>query len=283
MQQVADDAGLGRHRAFANAGGVSLGHADHAVNAVGCDAGAGAHAAGGGVGRGDVRVGAVIDVEECALCALEKDAFFCRRGVVQHLHGVGHVRLEAASGLEDALHRALDRERFCAERLEKGVVTLDALLQLFGKTFRVEDAAHAQADAVDLVAVSRADAAQGGAEFALALERLACGVECLVVREHHVCGVADVQPTGGIDAGFFQAVDLLQQADGVDDDAVADDAGGAFAEDAGGDEVQDVFGPADDDGVAGVGAALGAHDDVGLRGQEVDDLALALVAPLGAH
>ena len=54
------------------------------------------------------------------------------------------------------------------------------------------------------------------------------------------------------------------------------------AQDAGGDEVQDVFRAADDDGVAGVVAALGADDDVGLLGEDVDDLAFAFVAPLGA-
>ena len=37
-----------------------------------------------------------------------------------------------------------------------------------------------------------------------------------------------------------------------------------------------------DDRVAGVVAALEADDDVGLLGEQVDDLALALVAPLGA-
>ena len=65
--------------------------------------------------------------------------------------------------------------------------------------------------------------------------------------------------------------------------AVADDAGGAPAKDTGGDEVQDVFGSADDDRVASVGAALGSHDDVSLLGQEIDDLALTLVAPLDAY
>ena len=38
----------------------------------------------------------------------------------------------------------------------------------------------------------------------------------------------------------------------------------------------------DDEGVAGIVAALEAHDDVGLLRQPVDDLALPLVAPLGA-
>src|SRR5207244_3991946 len=36
------------------------------------------------------------------------------------------------------------------------------------------------------------------------------------------------------------------------------------------------------DGVPGVGAATVAHDDVGVLGEEIDDLSLALVAPLEA-
>ena len=39
---------------------------------------------------------------------------------------------------------------------------------------------------------------------------------------------------------------------------------------------------ADDQRVAGIVAALEADDDVGAAGQPVDDLALALVAPLAA-
>ena len=53
--------------------------------------------------------------------------------------------------------------------------------------------------------------------------------------------------------------------------------------DAGGQERQLVDLAADDERVAGIVTALEPHDDVGLLGQPVDDLALALVAPLGAH
>ena len=38
----------------------------------------------------------------------------------------------------------------------------------------------------------------------------------------------------------------------------------------------------DDQRVAGIVAALEAHDDIGALRQPVDDLALALIAPLGA-
>ena len=47
--------------------------------------------------------------------------------------------------------------------------------------------------------------------------------------------------------------------------------------------MQDVFLFPDEDGVAGVVAALGADDDLRLLGQHVNDFAFALVAPLGAH
>jgi hypothetical protein len=51
-------------------------------------------------------------------------------------------------------------------------------------------------------------------------------------------------------------------------------------EDPGGDQVQGVALAVDDDGVAGVGPAVVADDDVVAVGQQVDDLALALVTPL---
>src|SRR5438874_1543815 len=49
------------------------------------------------------------------------------------------------------------------------------------------------------------------------------------------------------------------------------------------DQPQDEFPAADIHGVAGVVAALKARDDVELRRQQIDDLALAFVAPLGAQ
>ena len=81
---------------------------------------------------------------------------------------------------------------------------------------------------------------------------------------------------------MLEPLDLLDQADRIDDHAVADDALLAGPEDAGGHEVQDELLAADEDGVAGVVAAGGADHEVGALRQHVDDLALAFVAPLGA-
>src|SRR5262249_18916457 len=63
---------------------------------------------------------------------------------------------------------------------------------------------------------------------------------------------------------------------------VADIAGHALAENSGGNEVQHRLLPADDEGMPGVVPALKAHHALGMVGEPVHDLALALVAPLGA-
>ena len=47
-------------------------------------------------------------------------------------------------------------------------------------------------------------------------------------------------------------------------------------------QVRDELLAVDHQRVAGVGAAAVAHDDVGALGEQVDDLALAFIAPLGA-
>ncbi len=89
---------------------------------------------------------------------------------------------------------------------------------------------------------------------------------------------SDVRADG--DALSDEPVDLLDQRLGVEHDAIADD-GELPAHDAGGKKRHFVGRPVDDERVAGIVAALEAHHDIGLRGQPVDDLALALVSPLG--
>ena len=65
---------LGRERAAADAGRVGLDDAEPAVDCAGGHAGAGREAAGARVGAGDVRVAAVVDVEQRALGAFEEEA-----------------------------------------------------------------------------------------------------------------------------------------------------------------------------------------------------------------
>ena len=95
-------------------------------------------------------------------------------------------------------------------------------------------------------------------------------------------GLADEQAVGELDVALFEALDFLDESEWVDDDAVGDDALFPRAQDAGGDEVKDEFLLADFDRMSGIVAALGADDDIGFLGEDVDDFSFSFIAPLGA-
>ena len=97
------------------------------------------------------------------------------------------------------------------------------------------------------------------------------------------CALARQLQPADVDAAGAQPVDLGGQHLRVDHDAVADDARLAGVEDPARDQVELPRLALAHDRVPGVVAALEADDRVGPLGEQVDDLPLALVAPLGAH
>ena len=86
-----------------------------------------------------------------------------------------------------------------------------------------------------------------------------------------------------VEAGFSHAVNLVQEINGIEDDAVADDAYAVGANNAAGNELQDKLVLANDDGVPGVMAAGVARHGAEPLAQHVDNLSLTLIAPLGAQ
>ena len=96
------------------------------------------------------------------------------------------------------------------------------------------------------------------------------------------CALPLMRRLSAVHAARAQRLDLAEEDVRVDHDAVADHAGLAGVQDARGDEVELELLAVAHDRVAGVVAALVADDHVGLLGEQVGDLALALVAPLGA-
>ena len=88
---------------------------------------------------------------------------------------------------------------------------------------------------------------------------------------------------GDLDAGRFQRVDLAQQRRRVDHQAVADDGLLPGPQNAARNQLQDELLFADENRVAGVVSALIARDDIEAFGEEIDDFAFALVAPLRAE
>ena len=137
--------------------------------------------------------------------------------------------------------------------------------------------------AAHLVAVAGSDAAHGGAD------RLAAGTLLVqepifldVPGEDHVRPIAQDQVRIHLDAAAYESVDLGQQGGGIQHHAAGDHALDLGPEDAAGHQRElEGLAPADH-GMPGVGAALVADHDIVPFGQEVDDLAFGLVAPLQA-
>ena len=273
---------LGRERPGADPGDVGLGDADHPLDVPWPEPRAGAGAAGHRVGGGDEGVGPVVEVEEGGLGALEQHLAALVHGVVDHAHRVAHHGLDTRRVLAQVARRdvaGVQREAV-VDLGQDGVLLLEGHVELLAEDLGVEEVLDPDADAGRLVGVRGADAALGRPQRVLAEEALGHPVELLVVR-HDQVRIATHDEAAGVDALGGQAVELLEQHGGVDDDAVADDRRDVVVEDAARHELQCEGLAVDDDAVAGVVATLVAHDHVHLAGEEVGELALPLVAPLG--
>ena len=198
--------------------------------------------------------------------------------------GVGDQRLEARGELiQIAIGDLVSREGQAVVHLgQDEVLLLEDDVELLAEDLGVQKVLYPQADAGRLVGIGGADAPLGGAEAVLAQVALREPVQLGVVR-HDQVGVAAHPQATALHPPGLERVDLLQQHAGVDDHAVADDRGHPRVENSAGDELEGEVLVAHDDGVPGVVSALVADDHLHRPGEEVGELALSLVAPLGAH
>ena len=223
----------------------------------------------------------MVHVEHGGLAAFEQHGLALVERLVEHQGGVGNVRLQAFAELEQLVGGLVHVDRATVVQLDEHLVLLmQAGLDLVMQMLRVEQVVHADAHAVDLVGVCRADATAGGADLVLAEEAFGHLVEHAVIRGDDVRAFAH-QQSGAVHATAFKAVDLLEQHFRIDDDAVADDRGGVGADDAGRQQMQRIRFVADHHSMASVIAAVEAGHVVDLRADQIRCLAFALVSPLG--
>ncbi len=275
---------LGGKRPGADARGIGLGDAEDVVEVAGTHAGAGAGAAGGGVRGGHVGVGAVVDIQQGALGALEHDLLPRGAHLVQHAGDIGHHGTDALGHFQAFVQYLLEVHGLGLEIvLEREVVVVEDLAEARGEAFTMEHVAHLETAAGDLVFVGRTDTTPGGTDGLLAARLLARLVQRDMIGQDQGAGLADEQTFLGRNAVLAQHVQFAQQSIGGQHHAVTDHALHTLAQDAGRDEVQDGLPAVDDEGVTGIVAALETHHGIGLLGEQIDDLALALVTPLGAN
>ena len=224
----------------------------------------------------------MVEVEQRALRALEQHALAVPERPVDEERRVVDVGPQAHGVGLHPLGQFLDLERgYAVDALEHDVLLGERGLELLSQDLRVEDVLHADADARRLVRVGRPDAAAGRADLEAAEVPLARRVDG-DVPGHDQVGVPGDAHGLGRDPAPLELVQLGHEQPGVDHAAGADDAE-LSGEDPGRDVVERERLAVADDRVAGVGATLVAADDVRVQREEVDDLPLALVTPLGAH
>ena len=83
-----------------------------------------------------------------------------------------------------------------------------------------------------------------------------------VVGHNQMGAVADFQPLAGVDSVAFESVKLVEQSLRVDNDSLADHGNFARPQDSRRDQLQNEFLAVRNNGMAGVGAALVACDNV---------------------
>ncbi len=222
----------------------------------------------------------MVDVEQRALRALEQHRLAARQRLVHDAPGVHRQRQQPrGETLEQGdVLRGVGALRI-AQEAEHLVRLLDPRAHACRGAGEVLEVADANAATAVLVFIGGPDAPPRRAD---ALALLARAIEQLVERQREMGAVRNVELALVLHAPARQRVQLGEERLGIEHHAVADDADRAL-EDAGGDLVQHELACARVDGVAGVSAALVAHDEVGALGEHVDHFALTLVTPLGAH
>ncbi len=202
-------------------------------------------------------------------------------GLVEEPHRVHDVRGQAGAERGEALDDLVDIERLAPCVGELAVLGHGADLHVLGERAGVEHVSGPQADPPGLVGVGRSDPLEGGADLVVAPHRLGDRILRLVPREDQMGPAGHLEPATGDPAGL-EGVDLAEQGRQIDDDAVADHRHDVVVQDPARHELEGVTLAGDHHRVSGVVPTLVAHDVGVLLRQQVDDLGLALVTPLGA-
>ena len=274
---------LGGHGARANPGHVRLGDTYNAVDVPGTDPGAHAGAARGGVRGRDEGIGPVVEVEEGGLGTLEHDLLAGVERLVHEPHRIADHRRQGGRDLVQVLGGDLVgvEGEAVVDLGEDGVLLPQHDVELLAEDLRVKQVLHPQPDAGRLVRIGGPDAAFGGSELGLAEVTLGDPVELDVIG-HHEMSVAGHHEAAHVDAPGRKRGALGEENRRLHHDAVADHGHDVVVEDPARDELQGEGLAAHDDRVTGVVTALVAHDDVHVLGEEVGELALPLVTPLGS-
>src|SRR5690606_18292843 len=230
---------LGGERTGADTGGVGLGDTQHVIQIQRADTGTGGGPPGGSVGAGDVGIGTVVDVQQCALGTLEHDVGTLTAQLVQTRGHIGDQGLQPVGKVQCLFQGLLEVDRLnLVIILQHEVMVIQNFAELGSKALAMEQVTDAQTAAGYLVLVGRADTTTGGADLGFAAGVLPGLIQGYMIGQDQRAGGADAQALADRHATGFQATHFLDQRFRGQHHTVADVAHDVLAQDARGNQVQ---------------------------------------------
>ena len=215
--------------------------------------------------------------------AFKQHALAGLQGLVDQERRVGRVRLESLRVDRDLVADRVRIERsLVAAAQDLAVADCEGRSDLLLQDAEVEEVLDADTDARRLVCVSRANAATRRADLQRTEADLVLRVEQAVPGHDHVRIHRDAQ-TSRRAPTRLERVELSTEHLGINYNAVAEDANLVGLEDAAGQQMELEGLIAMHDRVARIVATLVARHDLESLSEQVDDLAFALIAPLGSN
>ena len=219
-----------------------------------------------------------------AQLAFQKDGLVILQGLVQiggYIAHIGSCHIPVpVQGLKQGL---LVQGLLSVEILQKDVLLHGHPGDLFPENVVVlEKLGDLPADLGVLVRIEGSDAGFGGAEGLAAQSLLFALVEQDVIGHDELAPFGD-HDLRGRNASFLDAFQFSEENGNVQGHSVADDVHDILVEDARRKGMKGKFAVLVLNGMARVGTALKADDDIRLVGQRVRDLSFSLVAPVGAY
>ena len=222
----------------------------------------------------------MIDVEQRALRALQQHRCatnYCAVNPQPDILGEWQQSLgELLQHVEGVIHVGPFRPGYGRQL---NVRVCDAALHEPSQPLGVAQVEHADPTPAELVLIRWSDSPSGRSDL---FAGRALTVYQLVIRKHEMGAVAHIQPTFDVDAIGNQLVDLGEQRLDVEHNTVADRAPNTGMKNPARDLVQHERLVADVNCVPRIGPALISNDPVRALRKNIDQLALALVSPLGA-
>ena len=224
----------------------------------------------------------MIRIAQGAQLALQQDVL----ALAHRLHEVGvrvrDVRADALRQIRHLRHEHVKIERLLVVQAgQQRILDVQRVRELGAQHVRVIQLAKLQADLLVLVAVERRNARLGGAKGVLPQALLLELIKLDMIRHHDLRALGDENLRLRHALGDH-LIQLAQERLDVQRHARADDVDHIRAAHAAGQQMQRKATVIVDDRVSRVRAALETDDNVGLGGEHIGDLALALVAPVCA-